>query len=138
VFHTIFRSKYSFKKVKRPYLGPNKLADHVKRSSNATHLRERVTKRKRLERAVGATSAGRHQETCLPVCVRSCLRKWEHTCTYVPITDDGQQHGRLRFSAVALLKLIARNKICDIHARGIQRLLSNVFRSSVASYFEGF
>jgi len=42
-FHAIFRPKYSFKKIKRLYIRPNKLADHVKKSSNAAHLRERVT-----------------------------------------------------------------------------------------------
>jgi len=57
-FHTIFRSKYSFKQVKGSYFGPNKQADHLKKSSNAAHLRERVTQRKRLQCAVGATSAG--------------------------------------------------------------------------------
>ena len=57
-FHTIFRLKYGFKKVKRPYIRPSKLADHVKKSSNAAHLPERVTQRKRLQCAVGATSAG--------------------------------------------------------------------------------
>jgi hypothetical protein len=57
-FHTIFRSKHSLKKVKRSYIIPNKLADHVKKSSNAAHLRERVTQRKRFQCAVVATSAG--------------------------------------------------------------------------------
>jgi len=47
-----------------------------------------------------------HQETCLPVSVRSSLRKWEHTYTYVLVIDDDQQRGRLRFSAVDLTKLL--------------------------------